>query len=128
MKLANCNPLLRQRIQAQINDEDYARTKVSDTESCQREIPLEGHCQREAQGTGCPAVSFTLCRVKLLDVDARYSSIKDVLDGCTIAGLIPGDREGQITLQVEQVRVAHFKDEKTVVTIEYPCNSRLTDG
>lgn len=66
-----------------------------------------------------PHVRFTLCRVSLLDVDAKWGSIKDLLDGMQIAGLIPGDREGEITLAVYQQKVFHRSDECTEIEIVY---------
>lgn len=85
----------------------------------QRECPaqLGADHARETQGPGCPLVRFTLCRVRLLDVDAKYGSTKDLLDGLQHAGLIRGDKEGQITLEVNQVKVKSFKQEKTIIEI-----------
>ena len=69
----------------------------------------------EAKSVGVPHVRFTLLRVRLLDVDAKYASVKDLLDGLAHAGLISGDKEGEITLEVVQEKVAHFAEEKTVI-------------
>ena len=63
---------------------------------------------------------FTLSRVRLLDADAKWGSVKDVLDGLQYAGLIRGDREDQIELEVRQVKVSSFKSETTEVEIIYP--------
>jgi hypothetical protein len=81
---------------------------------------LAGNDEGKTQGAGCPLVRFTLRRVRLLDVDAKYGSIKDLLDSCAYAGLIPGDQEGQINLEVRQEKVRHFKEEETEIVIEYP--------
>ena len=74
----------------------------------------------EAPRTGCPAVRFTLFRVNLLDVDAKHGSCKDLLDALRYAGAIYGDREGEITLEVEQVKVRHYAEEKTEIEVIYP--------
>lgn len=63
---------------------------------------------------------FILCRVRLLDVDAKWGSVKDLLDGLCYAGLIPGDREGQITLEVRQQKVSSYTGEKTIIELELP--------
>lgn len=81
---------------------------------------LVGNHAGEARGTGCPRVRFTLCRVRLLDVDAKYGSIKDLLDGLQYANLLQGDREGEVTLEVIQERVSHYSEERTEIEIEYP--------
>ena len=77
----------------------------------------------KTQSTRRPHVCFTLCRTKLLDVDAKYGSIKDLLDSLQYAGLVDGDREDQITLEVKQEKVSHRSEERTVIELEYP-----TDG
>ncbi len=87
---------------------------------CERPQALASDCKGEAQSPGRPRIRFTLCRVRLLDVDAKFASVKDLLDGLAYAGIIPGDREGQITLEVHQVKVAAFKDECTKIEIAFP--------
>jgi hypothetical protein len=74
----------------------------------------------KAPSTRCPLVCFELRRVKLFDIDAKWGSIKDLLDGCAYAGLILGDREDQISLEVEQIKVGHHSEEKTVIIVEIP--------
>ena len=80
---------------------------------------LAGGSEGKTRGTGCPLVRFTLCRVSLLDIDAKYTAIKDLLDGLQYAGLIRGDKEGQIRLEVHQSRVAHYAEERTEIEIIY---------
>lgn len=91
--------------------------QIPHTEPCERTPPLAGSERGEASGAGCPLVRFTLRRVKLLDVDAKYASVKDLLDGLAHAGIIHGDKEGQIRLEVEQVRVGHYEEETTVIEV-----------
>lgn len=93
---------------------------LSDTEQAQRPPALATKRKGKAQSAGCPCVRFTLCRVKLLDVDAKFSSVKDTLDFLAICGLIPGDKEGEITLEVSQVKVGTYAEEHTDVRIIYP--------
>ena len=76
----------------------------------------------KAQSARRPHVCFTLCRSRLLDWDAKYGVLKDLLDGLVIAGLIPGDREDQITGECKQVKVKSRKEEKTVIQITFPCS------
>jgi hypothetical protein len=110
---------LRERIAKACRDQDSARVgRLPHAEQCQCEEALGGSDAREAQGTGCPHCRFTLKRVKLLDIDAKYASTKDLLDGLALARIIPGDREGQITLEVNQVKVGKYSDECTVIEIE----------
>ena len=93
---------------------------LPDAKPAKQTRALDTDSPREAQGTGRPHVCFTLRRVRLFDVDAKWSSVKDLLDGLQIAQCIPGDREDQITLEVRQEKVAHFADESTIIQIEYP--------
>ncbi len=102
------------------NHENYPDPRLSDTKPAQQAGALDTDHARKASGARCPLVRFTLCRVKLLDVDAKYGSVKDLLDGLAYAGLIRGDKEGQICLEVEQVKVSHYAEEKTVIEIDYP--------
>lgn len=95
------------------------KPSISHTEQLERPQELARSDAGKAQGAGCPTVVFTLHRVQLLDVDAKFGSVKDLLDGLQYAGLIPGDKEGQIDLKVEQVKVKHRKEEQTVVEILY---------
>jgi len=74
----------------------------------------------EAPRTGRPRVCFTLRRVRLLDTDAKYTSLKDVLDGLAISRLIPGDREEEISLECKQERVGSFAEEETIIEITTP--------
>lgn len=103
---------------------DYERRKnnpdlgISHTQQRECKKALEGNSKGKTQGLRCPHVRFTLCRVKLLDVDAKYASVKDLLDGLTNAGLIHGDKEGQITLEVNQVKVGRYCGEHTIIEIE----------
>lgn len=93
--------------------------RIPDTEQCQRKEALAGSGAGEAPSPKFAVVRFTLCRQKLLDVDAKYASVKDLLDGLAYAGLIHGDKEGQIRLEVEQLKV-HKKQERTEIEIIYP--------
>lgn len=90
---------------------------IPNTEPRQREAELAGDCQGEAQGPGLLHCRFTLVRKKLLDVDAKYSSVKDLLDCLVIAGIARGDKEGQITLEVVQRKTAKGQAEFTEITV-----------
>ena len=99
---------------------DQTGTRLPDAQPAQQAGALVGDDAREAPRSGRPCVVFTLHRVQLLDTDAKHGSCKDLLDGLAYAGLIPGDREDQITLDVRQEKVAGYKEEKTVIEITYP--------
>jgi len=100
--------------------EYQARRSVS--HSKQRELPaaLEINHGGEAQGPSCVQVCFTLHRVRLLDVDAKYSSVKDLLDCLVNSGFLAGDKEGQVDLEVRQVKVKTMAEERTEIEIETP--------
>src|SRR4030095_2639644 len=100
--------------------DDLPSAQVSNAQPSKQSPSLERQCEGKAPGTGCPVVCFTLRRVRLLDIDAKSSSIKDLLDGLQYAGLVDGDREGQISLEVRQEKVAHYREEETEIVIFYP--------
>jgi hypothetical protein len=105
----------------QTKNEANSHTPVSNTSTKRHEAkqPL-GSKQGKVSGFRMPHVRFLLRRVRLLDVDAKYASVKDLLDGLQIAGCISGDKEGQITLQVDQEKVGSYVEEKTVIEIDDP--------
>lgn len=94
-----------------------AAAEISDTESCERPQALAADRGGETPGPGCLHCRFTLMRKKLLDVDAKYASAKDLLDCLETAGIIRGDREGQITLEVRQRKVEKGEQENTVIEV-----------
>lgn len=100
--------------------EDHTRIELPDTQPTEQAGALAGDHAREAPGARCPHVCFTLVRVKLLDVDAKYGSIKDLLDGLQYAGLVHSDKEGEITLEVKQQKVRHYSEEKTIIEVTSP--------
>jgi hypothetical protein len=72
----------------------------------------------ETASMGCPVVSFTFYRTRLVDVDALNP--KDLIDGLCKAGLLPGDKVGETILAAsEQIKVDHRSEEETVITIRY---------
>lgn len=58
------------------------------------------------------------CLIK--DRDNYSSSPKDLLDGLQHAGFIQEDSEREIELEVEQVKVKHKWEQKTVIEIIWP--------
>src|ERR1700679_3007342 len=104
------------------------RPKIPDSEQreCQKELgrsdAREAQVPRRFSGSSksLPYIVFILWRVNLLDADACYSSVKDALDCCWRCGIGAGDRPDQITLEVRQEKVAHYKDEFTEIVIYIP--------
>ena len=91
--------------------------QVSHSKSQQRPEKLVRGGEGETQGAGRTALRFTLRRVRLLDPCAKYGSCKALIDGLRYAGIIYNDREEDITLEVVQEKIAHFKDEETLIEI-----------
>lgn len=85
----------------------------------QRQCPeaLEVCDVGKAQSPGLLHCRFTLKRKSLLDIDAKYASVKDLLDCLVIAGIVCGDKEGQITLEVNQFKVAKGEIETTKIEV-----------
>lgn len=94
-----------------------AGRSVPHPKQCERPAQLGSDNAREAQGPSCVQVCFTLYRVRLLDVDAKYASIKDLLDCIVDAGFALGDQEGEVDLQVTQVKVKTRAEERTEIQI-----------
>lgn len=93
--------------------------QVSTKEPERREADaLASVAERETKSVGCPRISFTFYRCRLVDVDALNP--KDLLDGLVKACLIPDDKEGAIILEPpRQEKVAHKTEERTGIIIKY---------
>lgn len=136
MKLTDCNPSLRRRIEQQIRIDTLsplvtAKSLLDHEVKTNRPLPdpkpernqapaLDATVPGEKQSVPRIVVRFTGYRVRPLDPDNFAGSVKDLLDGLRYAGIIPGDEPWCIKLETEQVKVAHFKDEKTEIEIEIP--------
>lgn len=75
---------------------------------------------REVKSVVRIGLRIIVYRCVLLDTDNSYGSTKQLTDCLCIIGLLPGDSPSQINLQVEQVKVATRKEQRTVVEIIYP--------
>jgi hypothetical protein len=62
-------------------------------------------------------VGIRIYRLRLQDADNATGGCKALIDCLVAIGLLPGDSTSEIDLQVEQIKVAHRADEKTVVEI-----------
>ena len=102
------------------NANNHPTTQIQNTESQQRPEKLVCDSKGEAQSSGRVALVFTLRRVRLLDPCAKYGSCKALIDGLRYAGILYDDREEDITLEVNQEKVRHFKDEETLISITLP--------
>ena len=60
-------------------------------------------------------------RKKLFDVDAKYASVKDLLDCLWRAEVIRGDREGEITLEVHQTKCGKGEIEEILIEVFELC-------
>jgi hypothetical protein len=99
--------------------EAHDQSQVPHAQPERNQAPALGRAvQGETEGVQRIVVRFTGYRVKPLDPDNFAGSVKDLLDGLRHAGLIHGDEPWRIRLETEQVKVAHFKDEETVIEIE----------
>lgn len=73
---------------------------------------------RKAKGAVRVTVRIRSFRTKLCDPD--NICVKYAVDALRYAGAIPDDTEKDICLQVTQHKVAHFREERTEIEIEYP--------
>jgi len=128
MKLDELNPQLRQRVLEQVRRDDAeaaarrranipVANRIPDSESRERSEALAADRGGETSGAGCVHCCFTLVRKKLLDVDAKYASTKDLLDCLATAGIIQGDKEGEITLEVIQRKTEKGEAEFTEIEV-----------
>lgn len=107
------------KLNPQLFHEDKPNRKVSHPVPERDQAPaLGGPTQGTGPGLRCAIVSFTGYRVRPLDPDNFAGSVKDLLDGLRHAGLIPGDENWRIALVTQQVKVAHFSQEQTLIEIE----------
>ena len=120
--MADASPSVKSSARTALKEsyEDRTPSKIQNAQPLKLPVKLESGSDRKAPCSGRPHVSFLLRRVKLLDVDAKWGSVKNLLDGLAIAQTIPGDREDQITLEVTQEMVPHYADEETIIEIETP--------
>jgi hypothetical protein len=70
----------------------------------------------EKEDTKRIAVRVVSFRQKLLDPDNPV--IKYFVDGLRYSGLIPNDRQEDITVEVGQKKVAHKEDERTEIILD----------
>lgn len=80
---------------------------------------LEGGAQRKKESSRRPHVRIIRVSTRLLDKDNLYGSVKPLLDQLCASGLIPGDREDQIELDVTQQKVKHRTETGTQIEITY---------
>lgn len=100
-----------------LNPHLYPQGGLQDTEQCERKKALAGRDEGEAPRPGLRHCRFTLVRKQLLDVDAKYAGVKDLLDCLAIAGVIRGDKEGEVTLEVGQRKANKGESEHTLIEV-----------
>lgn len=107
----------RTRQRNPLNDTD-TRSQIQDAKPKRHKAPaLGGTIPRETKGTPRLVVCFIGYRVRPLDPDNFAGSVKDLLDGLRHSQIIPGDEPWKIRFQTEQVKVNHYKEEKTVIQV-----------
>ena len=94
-----------------------ADPELRPAERSEQTAALAANRQRKTQGGRCPLVRFEISRQRLLDVDAKYAAVKHLLDGIVATGIVAGDKEGQISLEVSQTKCQRGENEKTVVSV-----------
>jgi hypothetical protein len=113
-------------MQLRLRNEAQNRSGLRSGESKQDTETTLGSCTpRETKSVVRPLVRFDLRRVRLLDRDNAWGSIKSLLDGLTTAGLIPGDAEDQIDIDVRQQKVSRKNAEQTVIEIDYAPTEKI---
>lgn len=58
--------------------------------------------------------------MRTLDADNLAGGSKCLVDEIRYSGLIPDDTPEAIELQVQQVKVKHYAEERTELTLTYP--------
>lgn len=116
---------LPEHVQAQVTKQLYATnppcSKIPDAKPEHHQAPaLGGPVQGKNEGFQRTIVSFVGYRVKPLDPDNFAGSVKDLLDGLRHSSILGGDEWWRIKLETEQKKVAHYKDERTEITVTYP--------
>jgi hypothetical protein len=102
-------------------NETHTIAGVSNTYTQHYKAPaLDQVAKREKARLGRITVRYRLLRVRPLDPDGVSGSTKDCTDGLCRCGLLPGDNPYQITLTVEQEKVEHYADERTIIELTYP--------
>ncbi len=94
-----------------------ARLQSADTKPALRNGTLAKKARKD-KGAGKCAVSITSYRARSCDPDALVG--KWILDSLRYAGCLFDDRPEDITYEISQKKTATKKEEKTLVTIEYP--------
>jgi hypothetical protein len=105
--------------EAQLNAHESKAHRLSSgakPEPIVRHEPV-GSSPRETQNPGRIVVRIVSFRQRLLDPDNLCP--KWFIDGLRYAGLIPGDREEDITLEVRQFKVRDKAGERTEIELVY---------
>ena len=77
-----------------------------------------GQDQGEEGDPRRPHVFIVSFRRRLLDPDGLYGGVKYFLDSLRYAGIIPDDRDADITLEVIQKQVKTKAEETTMISVE----------
>jgi hypothetical protein len=82
--------------------------------------PLVNPASGKTQSGNRYCVSFTIFRIRPLDEDNAFGSVKSCVDLLVGSGLLPSDSPETLKIEVEQAKVAHRKDQRTEITITWP--------
>lgn len=111
----------RSKFGAKVN-ENPPRSRVQNPKLEPTSQALAGSSPGEKDGAIRPVVLITSFRCGTpLDATNLRGGVKALEDQLVESGLIPDDSEEAADIQVKQVRVLHRFEERTEITIEYPC-------
>ena len=102
-----------------------ANARLQDAKSqCYEKAALGATVQGKAKSLSRVTVRFIGYRSRPLDPDNFAAGCKDLLDGLRHAFLISGDEPWNINFETRQEKVSHRSEEKTVIELEYPKQTR----
>jgi hypothetical protein len=78
--------------------------------------------QGKKEGGNRYVVRFGIFRVRPLDEDNAFGSVKSCVDLLVGSGILPSDSPETLKIEVGQQKVAHRKDQRTEITITWPIN------
>jgi len=84
--------------------------------------PLVDPPPRKKAGGNRYVVRFRIYRVRPLDEDNAFGSVKSCVDLLVGAGILPSDSPETLKIEVEQQKITSQKNQRTEITITWPEN------